>query len=478
MPERHLVRRLLGAIGVAALLGGCAPSLRDNPPREPRRATPAAFASEGSSTANMAQKSWRELFSSPALRSLIDTALRNNQELDLRMQEVVIAANEASARQGEYLPRVAASAGVGVEKVGKHTSQGASDEATGLPENLGNFGFGLVGSWEIDVWKKLRNASKAARLRYLASVEGRNFVATQLVAEIARGYFELVALDNELEVLQKNIALQSDALEAVKLEKQAARVTELAVQRFEAEVLKNRSRLYDIEQERVQAENRINFLVGRYPQPVPRDAGDFALQLPEAVETGLPSQLLDNRPDLRAAELELEASKLDVSAAKAAFYPSLSIDAGVGFRSFNLTHLITTPESLIYGLGANLTAPLLNRKAIAAQYRTANARQLQAVLRYEQTLLQAFSDVATQLARIDNLRKSYALESQQVETLARSMETSRILFQSARADYVEVLLIRRDSLEAQFELIETRKRQLHALVDVYQALGGGWRTGG
>lgn len=464
------------------LAGGCLPSLKSNPPREANKHVPTSFglgpADAGSSQAtSVAQKKFAEFFVSPELRGLIDTALKSNQDLNIRLQDIVIAQNELSARQAAYLPTLGAQAGAGVEKVGDRTSQGVSDEAHGVPKNLGNFTFGLMGSWEIDVWKKLRNAAQAARLRYLAGIEGRNFMATQLVAEIARSYFDLVSLDNELEILKENIKIQTDALEVVKLEKQAARVTELAVQRFEAEVLKNRSRLYDVEQERVQAENRINFLLGRYPQPVRRNPRDFDAALPDVVEAGLPAQLLENRPDVRQAELQLEATKLDVKVAKSAFYPALRIDAGVGYQSFNVAHLVTTPESLAYNVGAGLTAPLLNRAAIAAQYRSANAVQLQAVFSYEKTLLQAFTDVANQLAMMENLRKSYALQSQQVDTLARSVEISNILFQSARADYMEVLLTRRDSLEAQVTRIETKKRQLQALVNVYQALGGGWRSG-
>ncbi|RYE83409.1 MAG: TolC family protein, partial [Myxococcales bacterium] len=309
------------------------------------------------------------------------------------------------------------------------------------------------------------------------SVEGRNFMVTQIVAELARSYFELVAIDSQLDVLRRNVEVLASALEVVKLEKQAARVTELAVQRFEAEVLKNRSRLYDLEQEKTQTENRINFLVGRYPQPVTRDAKRLQDPLPAVIQTGLPAQLLDNRPDVRQAELDLAASKLDVQVAKAAFYPSLSIDAGLGFRSFNAEHLVATPGSLIYNLAGNLSAPLLNRKGIEAQYRSANARQIQAVFNYERTLLQAFTDVANQLAMIGNLQKSYELQSQQVAALARSSEVSSILFQSARADYMEVLLTRRDSLDAEMELIERRKKQWQALVNLYQALGGGWHNG-
>jgi outer membrane protein TolC len=182
---------------------------------------------------------------------------------------------------------------------------------------------------------------------------------------------------------------------------------------------------------------------------------------------------LTNRPDVHAAELGLEAAKLDVKAARAAFYPSFTIDAELGYRAFNPIHLVSTPASLAYRLAGGLVAPLLNRKAIAAQYRMANAMQLQAVIRYEQTVLQAFTDVANQLARIDNLQRSYEFRQQQVEKLARAVETSNLLFQAARADYMEVLLTRRESLEAEMELVETKKQQFLAMVNVYQALGGG-----
>lgn len=464
-------RSFLTAV-LACSVVACVPSLDGNTPREPNKNVPASFGGAHGDPAAAAPPA-AGLFDDAELRALVETGLGKNLELSSRAQEIVIARNELSARRGDYLPRVNAFAGAGVEKVGKHTSQGASDEATGLPENLGNFTFGLSGSWEVDVWKRLRSAAQAADLRYLASVEARNFVVTQIVAEIARAYYGLVAVDDELEVLERNIEVQADALEVVKVQKQAARVTELAVQRFEAEVLKNRSRLYELQQERVQTENRINFLLGRYPQPVARSARKLVDRGPGAARAGLPSQLLERRPDVRQAELELSAAKLDVKAAKAAFYPALSIDAGVGYRAFSPAHLVATPESLVYGVAGNLTAPLLNRTAIAAQYRSANARQLQAVYRFEATLLQAFTDVVNQLAKIDNLEKSYELQSEQVAALVRSSEVSSILFQSARADYMEVLLTRRDSLEGEMTRIETKRRQLEAMVDLYQALGGG-----
>ncbi len=470
---------------LCVLSAGCIPSLQNNPPRDAKREMPTSFGSAGPDTpaestapqaSSLAQKTWREFFASPELQGLIEAALANNQELNIRVQETVIAQSEVAAKRGEYLPRVEAGVGAGVEKVGEHTSQGVSDEAHDVPAILGDFKFGLRGSWEVDIWGRLRNAAKAADLRYLASVEARNFVRTQIVAEIARSYYELLALDNALEILDRNIAIQNDALEIVKLQKEAARVTELAVRKFEAEVLKNKSHRFELERQRIALENRINFLVGRYPQPVARDPKQLEAPLPEVVQSGLPSELLENRPDVRQAELELAAVKLNVDAAKAAFYPSLTIDAELGYRAFNPVHLLATPESLVFGLAGGLTAPLLNRTAIRAEYQSANAKQLQAVYQFERALLQAFTDVATELAGLDRLRRSCELQSQQVETLTHSVEVSNGLFQSARADYMEVLLTRRDSLEAQMELVETKKEQHLAMVNVYQALGGGWRT--
>ena len=482
-------RPWLAVLVCGLLVSACLPTLVENPARDVSRAVPRAFREGvpdagtpdlvepdgGVSDPSIGRANWKDYFQSPELQALIETALQKNQELNVRVQEIIIAQNEVAARRGEYLPRVGPYLGAGIEKVGGWTSQGFADRANGVPDNLGNFTFGFQAQWEIDIWGKLRNAASAADFRARAALEGRNCRVTQLVAEIARSYYELIALDNELEVLQRNITIQTDALEVVKAEKQSARVTQLAVQRFEAEVLKNKSRLFDRQQERVQAENRINFLVGRFPQPVARNPEGLMAPMPAMLAAGVPSQLLENRPDVRAAELELEASKLDVKVAWAKFFPSLSLDAAVGYNAFNITHIVNTPESLIYNLAGNLVAPLINRAGIEADYRSANARQIQAVFTYEKTVLQAVIDVVNQLATYENLSKSYELRSQQVQVLKESVDVSKTLFQSARADYMEVLLTRRDSLDAELELIETRQRQLMSMVNLYQALGGGWR---
>jgi outer membrane protein TolC len=300
-------------------------------------------------------------------------------------------------------------------------------------------------------------------------------MVTNLIAEISNSYYELLALDNQLEIVKQNIGIQTNALEVVRYQKQAAKVNELAVRRFEAEVLKTQSLQYDIKQRIVETENRINFLVGRFPQPIKRDAANFTALVPVAAQTGVPSQLLQNRPDIKQAELELAAANLDVNVARANFYPSLEISAAVGLRALNPAYFVKAPESLLYSLAGELAAPLINRNAIKATYYTANAKQIQAVFNYEKTVLNAYLEVSNQMARIDNLGKSYDLKSRQVQALTESITISNDLFRSARADYMEVLLTQRDALESKFDLIETKMQQLGATVNIYQALGGGWK---
>ncbi len=431
-------------------------------------------------TTNTAEMVWEEYFSDPYLKSLIDTALSNNQELNITLQEIQIAQNEVRVRKGEILPSVNIGAGAGVDKVGRFTSQGANDANTDIkpgkeiPDPLQDYGLGAFATWEVDIWKKLRNAKKSALTRYLGSVEGKNFMVTNLISEISNSYYELLALDNQLEIVKQNIEIQNNALEIVKYQKEAARVTELAVKRFEAQVLDTKALQFEIQQEIVETENRINFLVGRFPQKVERDYRNFTDLFPGMIHAGIPSQLLENRPDVRQAELDLAASKIDVQVAKADFYPKLEISAGLGFNAFNPSYLFTTPQSLIYNLAGELTAPLINRNAIKARYLTANTMQIQAIFNYEQTILNAYIEVANQLSNISNLEKTYDLKTQQVNALTQSVDISNELFKSARADYMEVLLTQRDALESRFDLIDTKMKQMHAKVNIYQALGGGW----
>jgi multidrug efflux system outer membrane protein len=445
------------------------------------KAIPANFSSNpgGADSTHSATIKWREFFTDPYLTSLIDTALNNNQELNIILQEIEISKNEVRTRKGEYLPFVGLRGGAGLEKEGRFTRHGAVDENIEIeegkhfPEPLNDYMIGAYASWELDVWKKLRNAKKAAVMKYLSSMEGKNFMVTNLIAEIAGSYYELMALDNMLDIIQKNIEIQNNVLQVIRQQKEAAKVTQLAVNRFEAQVLNTKNLQYEIRQQIIETENRINFLVGRFPQPIQRSAVAFNDVELDLINTGVTSQLLNNRPDIKQAELELSAAKLDVKIAKANFYPSFRITASVGFQAFNPT-LLLSPESILYNLAGDLVAPLINRNVIKAMYSSANAQQIQAVYNYERTILNAYIEVANQLSKISNYTESYETKSKEVDLLTQSITISNSLFTSARADYMEVLLTQREALESKMELIEIKLKQLNSKVIIYQALGGGW----
>lgn len=441
---------------------------------------PSSFTANSKATSNDAKVKWKDFFEDKNLQQLIDSALVNNKELNILMQKVAMSQNEIQAKTGEYLPSVGFGAGADLDKVGKYTRNGAVEENLNIreeekfPEPLTNYKFGLYSSWELDVWKKLRNAKKVAVMEFMASQEGKNYLVTNLVAEISSSYFELIALDSQLKNLEQNIEIQKNALEIVKLLKESARTTQLAVKRFEAEVQKNQSEIYNLKQDIVETENKINFLVGRTPRPVIRSTANFLEMQPKLVQVGLPADILENRPDIKKAQLEMEAAKLNVKVAKANFYPSFGLKAGVGYEAFNPKYLLNSPTSLLYSLAGDAIMPLVNRNAIKAEYKNASAKQIQTVFEYEQTILNAYTEVVNQMSKIDNLQQSFKLKEDQVKALNESIDIANQLFQSARADYMEVLLTQRDALEAKTALIETRKNQMLAVVNLYKALGGGW----
>ena len=448
--------------------------------RNVSRSVPATYTGASQDSTNTARLRWKQFFTDPNLTALIDTALQHNQELNITTQELQIARNEVLTRKGDYLPSVSLGARADLDRVSRYTIQGATEDQINIrpdranPDPLADLQLGAFASWEVDIWHKLRNARKSAAIRYLASVEGRNFTITNLIAEIATSYYELLALDNQLVFLKQNIDIQENALRIVKQEKEAARVTELAVKRFEAQIQNATARQFTIQQRITETENRINFLLGRYPQPVVRNSELFNGLVPPVMQAGLPAQLLSNRPDIRQAEQNLVAAKLDVQIARANFYPSLGISGGVGFEAFKPGLLFTTPGSMLYSIAGDLSAPLINRNGIKALYSTANALQIQAVYNYERTVLNAYIEVANQLSNINNLQQSYDAKLKEVQALNQSIRISNSLFRSVRADYTEVLFTQRDALESKFDLTETKMQQLNATVNVYRALGGGW----
>jgi NodT family efflux transporter outer membrane factor (OMF) lipoprotein len=445
----------------------------------PERKLPDSFG-DGAGGASAANTRWRDWFADEDLNPLLAEALANNQDVLVALQRVEVSRAFARAATGLLLPQIAAGAGASVTKFGRYTMDGAGNAGTEItpgrpvPVHLPNYGAGLQASWEVDIWGRLRNLRDAARARYLASVEGTNLVLSSLLAEVAATYFDLLALDHTREVLRSSVVRQSEAVEVVRLQKQAGRANELAVQQFEAQLAETRATERAVAQQIVESENRLNALLGRYPRTFARRKEVLFVDPPAEVSTGLPSELLANRPDIREAELRVAAAKADVRAARAAFFPSFSITAALGFEAFNPAYLFRTPASLTYHAAGGLVAPLVNRRALEAQFAGARAEQVQAMYEYQRTVLGAYVDVVNALANLRTTKDVVALRTTQKAAAEQVAINADMLYRAAKATYLEVLLAQQSSLRADLDLVDAWKRRRLAYVAIYKALGGGW----
>ena len=439
------------------------------------------FFTETKDSSNSADIKWKDYFEDKSLINLIDTGIKNNFDALMTLQKIEIARNDLRLSKGAMIPIVNSNFAYLQRKFGYYTMDDAGNRTTEItpgriiPTNLPDYFMGLQTSWELDLLGKLGNKKKAAFSRYLSSMEGSNLVITNLISEIATSYYELIALDNELDIIRETIKLQQNALEIIKIQKEEGAANQLAVKQFEAEVWNSQSLEFETIQQIAIYENKINFLLGRYPQSIIREKTNFTNQIPKQIKVGLPSQLLRNRPDIKQAEYELLATNFDVKVANAAFYPSFNITGFVGLQAFKTSFLFTSPQSIAYNLLGNLTTPLLNRSVIKAQFNYAKSNQIDAMLNYQKTILNGYVEVSNELINIKNLESLQDSKTKEVKALTESIEISKDLFKSGGASYFEVIMVQNKTLQSKLELINSKKQQFIATINIYKALGGGWR---
>ncbi|MDJ1482125.1 TolC family protein [Cytophagaceae bacterium YF14B1] len=437
-----------------------------------------------SDTTSIGDIAWKDFFTDPLLIKLIDTALHNNPDLNIARQRIEFARASFQLGRGALLPSLNVIASAGVDKYGDYTMNGVGNYDTNLSGNIDgkkkipnptpDYFLGLRSSWEIDLWGKLRNQKKAAYNRFLASQKGRQAIVTALVAQVSQFYYDLLRLDNELEIIRKNIGLQEKAVETITAQKMGGRATELAVQQSTAQLLHTRSLEGRVQQEIVIIENQLNLLLGGFPQPIERSNPILQQTLTTVVKSGIPAHMLRHRPDIRQAELELEATKADVTAMRAAFLPSLTISPYAGFNSFNASVLFN-PASIAYGILGGLTGPLFSRNLLKSNYKQSQAVNQEAFYTYYKTILNGYQEVVTSMKGIENLQKVYDYRKQEVDVLQNAVSTSNDLYVTGYASYLEVITAQRSVLEAELELATVKRDQFFSLIDLYRSLGGGWQ---
>jgi multidrug efflux system outer membrane protein len=456
---------------VVAWLAGCAPKL--TPVAAPEINLPETFA--GADGAADPPPSWRDWFTDPALRAWIDDALVGG--FAVRAADQAIAQAEASVRgaRGARWPASGAYADASLTRFPAYTMDGAGYFSTPIdgrvvPELYPEYAIGLGATWEVSTWGRLRNLKERARAEYLASIHGRALIGAGVVASVASAWSELAALDRTLDILEASVARQGRALELVRAQKEAGRADELAVQQLMAELAETEAEAVDARQRRFELEGHLHVLAGRMPSSIPRSTTPAPpLEAPAA---GLPADTLRRRPDVLEAEQRVAAAGFDVRAARAAFFPTIALSAGVGPSGFGLRYL-ASPESLAAGLAGGISAPLFNRAAIMADFQVARADEADALIHYQRTVVEAAVEVQSHLAGVERANQRVALSREQREAASRAAEASEVMFAVGRANYVDVLLAQQAVLEAERDLVAAELERELRVIALYRALGGG-----
>lgn len=427
-------------------------------------------------TSSIADIQWNQFFTDTTLQNLIDKGLKHNYDLQIAIKNIDIAQQRLKQAGLLLVPQLDLQISGQYNRPSKNSVNGLSTSSFLQSNHIENYNANLGLSWEIDIWGKIRRQKEAALAEYLQTQEGTKAVQTQLVADIAKGYFNLLMLDRQLTIAQQNLRLNDSTLLLTKLLKDAGDANILAVQQAEAQRQSTALLIPQLEQSISIQENALQLLTGQLPAPILRSNSILKLKLPEELPTGLPAAILSRRPDVRANEMALVAANAYVGAAQGNLYPSLVISAAGGLESFKTSNWFNIPNSLFGIAGGAVLQPILNNRSLKTQFEVAKLQREQAVLQFKQTVINAVAEVSNALIQTEKLKQQFQIASNRTATLKNAVENSQLLFKSDMANYLEVITAQSTALQAELDLTLIQRQQLGAMVELYRSLGGGWKN--
>lgn len=442
----------------------------------PEPPLPASFRNaDTKDTSGIADIQWKQFFINEGLQHLIDSAIVRNYDMQTAMKNIESA--ELIVRQSRlgYLPEVTIRATGAINRPSDNSLNGLS-----LSQFLGqsyveDYSISTRLSWEADIWGKVRNQKSKALAEYLQTVEARRAVQTNLVSMIAKGYFNLLMLGEQVAIANKNLLLNDSTLTIIKLQYDAGQVTALAVRQAEAQRLVASQLIPEIEQLMAVQENALSILTGALPGSVKREGSINDFVFSDTLSAGLPSALLQNRPDVKAREQALTIANANTGITKANMYPSFSITAEGGINSFKASNWFNIPASLFATVAGGIAQPVFQRKQLKTQYELSKLEREKTVIAFRQTVLAAVGEVSDALVSVDKLKDQQAIASVRVDKLQQAINSADLLFKNGMANYLEVLTAQSNVLQGELELVSLKKEQLNAVVELYRSLGGGWK---
>jgi len=420
-------------------------------------------------TNSFAAVSWDKIFTDPLLQGYIAKGLANNLDIRIAMQN--IAAAQATMKQGAagYFPTLSAGADWTHQKISKNSQSGSflNDLNTDQYQLAGNL------SWEADIWGKIRSNQRATKASFLQTTAVNQAIKTQLIANIATTYYQLLAVDAQIKVAEETLINRNKSVETILALKKAGNVTEVGVKQTEAQKYATEIIIADLKNNVLILENTMSALLGEASGKIARSTFEDQ-NLQPSITLGVPANLLRNRPDVIAAEFNLISNFEMANVAKSGFYPSLRITAAGGLQSIDLKEWFSA-NSIFANIVTGLTQPIFNQRQLKTKYEVAKANQEKAYLQFEQSLLTAGKEVSDALAQYNNETYKIAVREKQVDALTKASSFSDELLTYGMATYIEVLTSKNDALSAKLNLVDNKFQQYKAIIQLYRALGGGWQ---
>lgn len=426
--------------------------------------TPPAWRVSEADARDTVNTGWWQQLNDPILNGLIDEAVRSNKDLLIATARIDEYAGRLGISRADLFPQVGVGYGVSRQK---NTLPGTS-----VKDTYNSYEMMLSASWEIDLWGKIRRQNEAARAQLVASEEGRRGVLLSLTASVAGAYIALRDLDRQLEIANSTADTRAASYKLFQDRYEGGVISILELSQNKSQYDEALATIPSLEKAIAQQENALSILLGRNPGPIERGNNIDDLT-PPVVPEGLPSTLLERRPDIRGAEQQLIAANALIGAARAAYYPSISLTGVLGVASGNLSNLFSG-TSKVWQYGAAIDMPIFTAGKIGSQVEVAEAQQQQALINYQKAIQNAFREVNDALVDQNRTRAQLAAQRQQVESLQQYAATARLRYDNGYTSYLEVLDAERSFFQAQLQFTQTQQKRLQALIDLYKAMGGGW----
>lgn len=436
---------------------------------------PASFrTNQNNSDTAVSLMPWQSFFHDDTLRVLIAEGLKHNNDLQVALKNIESARLLLRQAKLGNIPVVSAGVTGSLDRPSDNSLNGLSLSQELNETHIENYTASVYLSWEADIWGKIRSQKSAALAVYLSSEEVRRTLQTEIISEIAKGYYNLILLDTQLAIAKKNVSLLDSTLIITSLQYQAGQVTSLAAQQVEAQKMSAELLVPQFEQSAAVQENELSVLIGRIPQAITRSSSLYSDNFPDQIPAGIPANILQNRPDVRFAALEVNKSNADVGYAKTNLYPSFTITAQAGLDAFKASNWFTIPASLFGAVTGSVLQPIFQQKKLRTQYDVAKIKREQQVIKFRKAVLVAVGEVSNALVSINKLQLQNSIANSRTDVLHRATGNAQLLFKNGMASYLEVIDAESNVLKSELESASITNQRLGATIDLYRSLGGGW----